>query len=60
MFELADIGGGRIELIGINASEKGVNAVGDCRGVSVFSEEPDFSGCVREGRVNNESAEISW
>ena len=60
MFESVDVGGGGIELIGINTSEKAVNAVSGCWGVSVFSEEPDFSGCVREGSVNNESAEISW
>ena len=60
MFELEDAGGGRAGLIGIIASEKMVNAVGNGWGVSVFSEETDFGGGVREGSVNNESAEISW
>lgn len=60
MFELVDVGGGRAELIGIIASEKTVNAVGNGWRVTVFSEETDFCGGVREGSVNNESAEISW
>ena len=49
-----------IELIGIIALEKSINADGDGCRVTILSEKADFGGGIREGRVNNESAEISW
>ena len=49
-----------MDLVGIITLEKSVNAVGEDWRVSAVSEKTDFCGGVREGSVNNESAEIIW
>ena len=57
--ELIDNVGRRTGFIGKITLEKVANAFGKDGRVAILSEEADFSGREREGRINKEPAEIS-
>ena len=60
LIELVGAGRGKMVLMGMIALEKSSNAVSEGCRITAISEESDFCGGVREGSVNNESAEIIW